>query len=666
MPPDMGLPVPVLVVAPVVDVEPVAALELLLEVDVDPDVELVVAPEPPLPVALLSPQPNEEQSGRQTTAADTNRIPIMWVPSCRRTRSCARTQSTKLSRDHEASFTTRRAGRSRALRMPVGHSGRCDRVVVERGGGHDLRGRARARGPEIPQPPTGSGPASALGASRDSFPRVRTRSQKRALSEGFSRRAAGALLVASALSATLATEQAFGDTPDAAKATSKSDGAAPADPKEPKSSPKPKREPQVYDLPQILALADKNHPNIAGARAELAMVRAQLDEAHWAPFSQFKMTGGVALAPEIRGNNVFSPNTDVSLTTSLGVAWKIGIEGVLPLWTFGKIGNLWDAADANVKVHEAGVEKERDVVRLEVRRAYFALQLARDAQIMLGDVKKQLDSAEARLTEKVEKEDADPIDLLRLQTFSSEIGVRQAEADKFVTVALSGLRFYTGVADLEIPDAPLAAPKHQLAVIDRYFDMSQQNRPELAQARWGLAAREAQTRLAESNFYPDVGLGLSVGLSAAPEITDQLNPFVADPANYFHYGAALVFQWNLDFLPRSAQLRQAEAQLAAMRATARYATGGVKTEIEIAYADAVDWKKRHDAYEKSAGYAKKWLIRVQSGIDIGTIEDKELIDPAKAYALARFNTLNATMELDVAIAKLARATGWDEIAPDGT
>lgn len=422
---------------------------------------------------------------------------------------------------------------------------------------------------------------------------------------------------------------------------------------------------RTYDLREILSLADKNHPNIAIARAQLTEVRAELDEAHWAPFSQFKLTGGVALAPEIRGNNIFSPNTDVSLTTSLGVAWKVGIDGVLPIWTFGKIGNLWDAADANVKVHEADVEKQRDIVRLEVRRAYFALQLARDASLLLKDAEGQLDSAEKQLQEKVEKEDADPIDLLKLQTFASELKVRGAEAEKFNTVALSGLRFYTGVPDLDIPDDPLKPPRHQLSPLDRYLDMSRANRPELAQAKAGLAAREALTRLAESNFYPDIGLGLSVGFAAAPQIDDQLNPFVEDPANYFHYGAALVFQWNLDFLPRSAKLRQAEAQLAEMRATSRYAKGGVKAEIELAYADVVSWKKQRDAYEKSVGYAKKWLIRVQQGIDVGTIEEKELIDAAKAYAMGRFNLLNSTMELDVAMSQLARATGWDAIAPDG-
>lgn len=420
-----------------------------------------------------------------------------------------------------------------------------------------------------------------------------------------------------------------------------------------------------YDLRAILALADRNHPNLSEARAKLRFVRAQLDEAHTAPFSQFKVTGGFALAPEIAGSNVYSPNTDVSLTSSLGVAWQATLSGVLPLWTFGKIGNLWDAAEANVKVNEQGVEVARDLVRLEVRRAYYGLQLARDGKLLLADADKQLQDAAKDLEEKIATSDADPIDLLKLQTFASELSVRAAEADRYVAIALAGLRFYTGVPDLDIPDAPIAKPSHRLGPLDSYLAAAKLYRPELAQATAGMQARTALVKLAQSNLFPDVGLGMSVGVSAAPEIADQLNPFVEDPANYFRYGAALVFQWNLDLLPRAAQLRQAEAQLEQMRATQRYAMGGVGTEVEIAYAEVVDWTRRIEAYEKSVQTAKKWLIRAQQGVDVGTLEPKELLEPAKAYALGRFNVLSATMELDLAMAKLARATGWDAVAPDG-
>jgi outer membrane protein TolC len=421
-----------------------------------------------------------------------------------------------------------------------------------------------------------------------------------------------------------------------------------------------------YSLPRILELADGNHPNIAMARTKVTQARAQLDEAHWAPFSQFKLTGGVAIVPTLAGNNVYSPNTDVSLTSSLGVGWRVGIEGVVPLWTFGKISNLWEAADANVKLNEATVERDRDAVRVDVRRAFFGLQLARDSQLLLKDVRGAIEKGQVALQKQIDKDEGDPIDLLKLQTYGSELDIREAEASRYVTVALAGLRFYTGVPDLDIADEPIRPPKHQLGHVTRYLQAAGLYRPEMAMVKAGLNARQAQVQLARAGLFPDIGLGLQVGLSAAPQIADQINPYVVDPGNYFHYGAALVFQWKLDFLPQTAKIRFAESQLDEIRAQQRFALGGVAAEVEQAYAEVIDWNKRVAIYAKAVQTAKRWLVMVQQGIDVGTIADKELLDPAKAYALNRFNQLNAIMELDLAMSRLAKATGWDAIAPDGT
>jgi outer membrane protein TolC len=420
------------------------------------------------------------------------------------------------------------------------------------------------------------------------------------------------------------------------------------------------------DLAQVLELADKNHPNVHAARARLVQVRAQLDEAHFAPFSQFRMTGGVGLAPTVLGNNIFSPNTDVSLTSSLGLAWRASIDGVVPLFTFGKMTNLWQAAEANVKVNEAAVEKERDAVRLDVRRAYFGLQLARDGTLLLKEVRRQIDKAINKMKEQVEADEADPIELFKLQTYTAELEVREAEAERYTTIALSGLRFFTGLADLDIPDVPLKPPKHKLGHVTRYLTAARLYRPELAMARAAITARSAQVGIARAQSFPDIGLGLNAGYARAPEVANQINPFAGDGANFFWYGAGIVFQWRLDFMPQSARIRYAEAQLEEMRATERFALGGTGVEVETAYAEVVDWQRRVDAYAKASSYARKWMLTVQQGIDVGTREEKEVLDPAKAYATNRFAWMNATMELDLAMSKLAKATGWDTIAPDGT
>jgi hypothetical protein len=114
---------------------------------------------------------------------------------------------------------------------------------------------------------------------------------------------------------------------------------------------------------------------------------------------------------------------------------------------------------------------------------------------------------------------------------------------------------------------------------------------------------------------------MSVGVSAAPEIADQLNPFVQDPANYFRYGAALVFQWNLDLLPRAAQMRQAEAKLEEMRATQRYALpDGFTLELlarldnaaDKAYAGSVIVNEANARFYEP-GSPRAWLLSARLG-----------------------------------------------------
>lgn len=418
-------------------------------------------------------------------------------------------------------------------------------------------------------------------------------------------------------------------------------------------------------LLRCLMLADRNHPNILQARSQLGYVRAQLLEARFAPFSQFSMYGGVGLAPTVRGGNVYSPNTDASLTSSLGVAWRAGIDGVLPLWTFGKITNLWDAAEANVRVKEAGVDVARDAVRFDVRKAYFGLQLARDSLGILLDAQKKIEAAVSKLEAQVDNGDADPVDLYKLQTYAAELYAKKSEAQRYERVARAGLRFYTGDAHLDIAAVPLRPARHRVGQLERYLDAARLHRPEMRMASAGVAARKAQLRYSRSQLFPDIGIKLSAGLSTAPEVADQINPFVNDGGNYLHYGAAVVAQWKLDMVPRAARVDQAEAQYHEVLALDRKAHLGVAAEVEEAFAEVIDWQTRRDAYQKATKYSKRWLVTVQQAIDIGTMEEKDLIDPAKAFATQRFNVLNATMEMNLALSKLARVTGWDAIAPDG-
>lgn len=418
-----------------------------------------------------------------------------------------------------------------------------------------------------------------------------------------------------------------------------------------------------YTLERCIELTLRNYPRIHEARARLMYRRQQQSQSFTQPFSEFNVTGGLGLAPQVRGTPIYSPDTDVAITSNMGFGWNIGVEGVVPLYTFGKITNLWDASAAAVRVAEQDVEKEKNNIKQDVRRAYYGVQLARDAIALMTEAETRIDKYLGTLEKKVKAGDADEVAFYKLKMNRADLAARHSEARQKEAIALASLKFLTGVkGDLPLPELPLTPVRRALGPLATYLNAARLHRPEINMARAGLTAREAQVRLEQAKYYPDIGLGVTARWSKAPGITDQQNPFVRDTINAVWYGAALVLRYKLDLLPNSARVAQAQAQLEELRATERYALGGVAVEVETAYREAEDAQRRLDAYSEAAAYAKKWLILVQQGIDVGTNDEEDIVDPAKEWALKRFAVMAATFDYNVAIGKLAQATGWEGVA----
>ena len=421
-----------------------------------------------------------------------------------------------------------------------------------------------------------------------------------------------------------------------------------------------KQGPRIYTLDELLVLAETNYPKVREARARLNYKTAQIWEARTAPFSEFKVTGGVGVAPTLSGNSVYSPSNDVALTRNLALAYQLGVEGVVPLWTFGKITNLWDAAEANRELGRHEVEKEKNTIRLDVRRAYYGVLLARDSKVLLRQATKNLDDFIANLQRQVDDGEGDEIELLKIKIQRAELTARGSDADKGETSALAGLRFFAGASGpVDVPDVPLSRIEHPLGPVSRYLEAARLHRPEINMARAGINARRAQVELAKAKFYPDLGLGLQAGIIRAGEVTDQRNPFTRDPGNRATYGMGFVLQWKLDFLPQTARLAQARAQLEEVRATERFALGGIAAEVEVSYAEATAAMTKLNAWSEATAYAKRWLIKVQQGMDLGISEPTDLVEPSKTYALKKASEMEALYDFNISLAKLAQVTGWE-------
>jgi outer membrane protein TolC len=429
----------------------------------------------------------------------------------------------------------------------------------------------------------------------------------------------------------------------------------------------------VYTLTECLALTDRNHPNLWAARARLALVHAQLDEAKWTPFSQWSANAGFGVLPPITGTAFYTASSAAALNLNFADAYQpffhFDVTGAIPLYTFGKIDSIKRAAEANVRVNEWDLEKWRQSTRMDVRRAFFGLMLARDAKYVIEDVIEKLDKGIKGVQKKLDKGDTsvDDTDRLRLEVYREEILARSGEAQRGETYALAALRFLTGVqTGFDIPDEPLKRPDVALGPVVRYLGAARLFRPEVNMARAGIAARKALVDFNRARFFPDVGLGMTASYTVAPSATEQRNPWVNDPFNRFGFGAALGLHWNLDLLPNAARVAQAEAQLEEVRAMERLSLGGVAVEVENAYGTAVEAKGREESWARAEHRAKQWISTIQDGIDLGTKDEKALLEPLRAYVNARVNHIYALMDFNVALSDLARTSGWDSAAPNGS
>jgi multidrug efflux system outer membrane protein len=428
----------------------------------------------------------------------------------------------------------------------------------------------------------------------------------------------------------------------------------------------------AYSLQECLLLAERNAPQLWAARARLAFVHGQVAEAKWTPFSYWSMNSTFGYLPPIGGTAFYNASRYAALYQSGSfdgwqLAFTVSVRGTIPLYTFGKIEAVKKAAEGRARVNEWDLEKQRQQIRMDVRRAYFGLMLTRDMQYIASDVLGKLDKSIANVQTKIEKGDpsVEDVDRLRLEYNRDEIYARVAEAKKQQAFAIAALRFLTGVQSaFDIPDEPLKRPDANVGPVVRYLTAARLFRADVNMARAGVAARKAFLDYRRAEMFPNIGLGLSSSYSVAPSVDPQPSALTSDFANRFGYSFGLGLDWGLDLLPKHARVMQAESELEEARALERLALGGVGVEVENAYASVVEAKAREENWDRAEHRSKRWISSTQDAIDLGTKDERFLIEPLRAFVFARANHAQALMDLHVTMSELARVTGWDAIAPD--
>ncbi len=421
--------------------------------------------------------------------------------------------------------------------------------------------------------------------------------------------------------------------------------------------------------PLVLSLSDATARAVA-ASAEIrqmqegvAAAEAKKDQADAGRFPQLSFTAVLGPSARARGDVVSSPDSTRKPVVN-NVFTREDVHLIQPLYTFGKLTNLREAASQGIQVERARVEEKRGDVVLRVKEAYYGLLLARELRGLLVEIQEQLDKAQSKVERQLAASapGVDEVDLHKLRTFGGELRKNQAEVERGQQLALSGLRTLLNL----LPDQTIEPAAQALEADPRapgpeggQVAEALRLRPEMTQVEAGLRATQALVEVERSSYYPQFFLAVEGAFARAGNRTFQTNPFVTDPTNTQYVVPLLGLKLDIDFGITAGKVRAAMAEHRKIQETRTVAERGIPFQVRKALLELTEARKSVASTEDAYTNAKKWLVAASSNFDLGVGEAKEVADALVAFARLRADNYRAMYNVNLALANLDHATGRD-------
>lgn len=425
-----------------------------------------------------------------------------------------------------------------------------------------------------------------------------------------------------------------------------------------------------YTLGELIARAQRHYPGVAAAVHAVAAMEQKLFQARWAWLPRGELNAVFAPTPEIRCfDDAGDPDEQSCVRTNIreiafninGVFGRAQLELGMPLYTFGKLSAVGNAARAGVALEQARLAAARRDLELNVTKAYWGAKLAGAILEMIDEGREHLDKASARIARELEDDEGDATvtDELRLKTYLVEVDTRTLEARKLQQLALRSLSALTGLpADrIALDTAPLEASGAALLAGGDYQRTARQRRPEmhLLEAAW--RAVQARNQLERARLWPDLLLVGRAGIGRATNVDFPQNAFLNNPFNFSSAGVALALRWQLDTVQQVGRLREALAKSHRLAAKRQEALAAMTLEIEKVYLELQEAQQRVLVAERGQRSARSWLVATSQNLGTGLAEPKELTDALVAYFRVRLTGLQASFDVKVGWSELARKVG---------
>ncbi|HET6585507.1 MAG TPA: TolC family protein [Nannocystaceae bacterium] len=454
-------------------------------------------------------------------------------------------------------------------------------------------------------------------------------------------------------------------------------------------------------LEQINRYALEN-PAVAAAQDQIASLEAKVRKAKfaWVPIidASFTLSPGVSIACDdfVLDTVGADPvefqycrpggNANLDVQTAAGYFRQLGRAGVrfefkadtvIPVYTFGKIKNTRRIAEAALAVTKLQKVATQQETLLRVQQAHTTLLLARQSMTVLREANSIVEKARKRVLEDLggDPDDfesdpgdggdplRDPDDAMKVDLAGFEVEELMREALKVESLALSALWALAGKAaplGFDVAEQELTPVKLDggLRPLVEYKEMAAESRPEARMASAAVQVRKAQERLARSNFLPDLGVVLSVGIARTNAADPQMSTlYYQDAYNYSRVTAALALRWRFDFHNDAFDLQGARADLRAAEHQRAAAVLLLGRDVEEAFGDLVDARATIDLRDRARKRSWQLVVSQEQKDTVKGGNAGELLRALEKWYRNRFAHVEAVAQHNLAAARLARAVG---------
>ncbi len=261
-------------------------------------------------------------------------------------------------------------------------------------------------------------------------------------------------------------------------------------------------------LNQMAARVEVSNQNVAVATAAYAQARALLAAQRASLFPVVNLNGGASRSGNGSRSSNGNSNDRNTFQASIGASWEPDVWGRL------SAGN--DAAAATAQASAADLASARLSAQGALSVAYFGLRQIDAQSALLADTL----AGYARSLQITQNRYAAGV-VARTDVLQAQTQLANAQADA-LGLARTRAQFEHAMAALlgqtpagfsvqaqvdwraTVPEVPVAVPSTLL-----------QRRPDIAAAERRVAAANAQIGIAQSAFYPSLGLNASLGTSAS-------------------------------------------------------------------------------------------------------------------------------------------------------